>query len=77
MPRTSIPERQWYLLTSKPFKDELAEIELGKQGYEVYRPLAQRLRKQRGKLVKKTESLFPRYLFIALNELTDNWAPIR
>lgn len=77
MPLTSTPERQWYLLTSKPFKDELAEIELGKQGYEVYRPLAQRLRKQRGKLVKKTESLFPRYLFIALNELTDNWAPIR
>lgn len=77
MPLTSVPERQWYLLTSKPFKDELAELKLGKQGYEVYRPLAQRLRKQRGKMIKKTESLFPRYLFIALNEFTDNWAPIR
>lgn len=77
MPLTSPIERQWYCLTSKPFKDELAEIELEKQGYEVYRPLAQRLRKQRGRLVKKTESLFPRYLFIALNELTDNWSPIR
>jgi transcriptional antiterminator RfaH len=70
-------DRQWYLLTSKPFKDELAELELSKQGYEVYRPLAQRLRKQRGRFVKKTESLFPRYLFIALNEFSDNWAPIR
>lgn len=77
MPLTQTIERQWYLLTSKPFKDELAEIELSKQGYEVYRPLAQRLRKQRGRLVKKTESLFPRYLFIALSELADNWAPIR
>ncbi|WP_298607923.1 transcription/translation regulatory transformer protein RfaH [uncultured Thiothrix sp.] len=77
MSLTSAPKRQWYLLTSKPFKDELAEVELGKQGYEVYRPLAQRLRKQRGKMITKTESLFPRYLFIALNELTDNWAPIR
>ncbi|HPY39465.1 MAG TPA: transcription/translation regulatory transformer protein RfaH [Thiolinea sp.] len=77
MSLTSPTDRQWYLLTSKPFKDELAEIELNNQGYEVYRPLAQRLRKQRGKLVKKTESLFPRYLFIALSEFTDNWAPIR
>lgn len=77
MPLSQPIERQWYLLTSKPFKDELAEIELSKQGYEVYRPLAQRLRKQRGKLVKKTESLFPRYLFIALSELADNWSPIR
>lgn len=77
MSLTSSNDRQWYLLTSKPFKDELAEVELTNQGYEVYRPLAQRLRKQRGKMVTKIESLFPRYLFIALNEISDNWAPIR
>ncbi len=69
--------RQWYLLTSKPHKDALAEEELCKQGYEVYRPLAQRLRKRREKMVKVVESLFPRYMFIHLNTLDDNWAPIR
>ena len=71
-------QRNWYLLTSKPHKDAEAEMQLRNQNYEVYRPLAQRLRKQRGKMVKKTESLFPRYLFIHLdNGVADNWAPIR
>lgn len=71
-------QRDWYLLTSKPHKDDLAEFQLRNQGYEVYRPLAQRLRKKRGKMVKTVESLFPRYLFIHLdNGVADNWAPIR
>jgi len=70
-------ERHWYLLTSKPHKDALAEEHLNRQGYNVYRPLAQRLRKRRGKMIKVVESLFPRYLFVHLNTLDDNWAPIR
>ena len=69
--------RQWYLLTSKPHKDELAEEHLLRQGFEVYRPLAQRLRKRRGKMVTSIESLFPRYMFVHLDKLSDNWAPIR
>ncbi len=72
-----LEHKNWYLLSSKPHKDELAELQLANQGYEVYRPLAQRLRKRRGKMVKTIESLFPRYMFICLDRLTDNWAPIR
>lgn len=70
-------QRQWYLLSSKPHKDQFAQQQLVNQGYEVYRPLAQRLRKRRGKMIKVTESLFPRYMFIRLDTLADNWAPIR
>lgn len=71
-------ERSWFLLQSKPHKDELAEAHLRNQDYEVYRPLAKRLRKQRGKMVKVTESLFPRYMFIYLDQgIEDNWGPIR
>ncbi len=69
--------KNWYLLSSKPHKDALAEEQLLNQGYEIYRPLAQRLRKRRGKMLKVTESLFPRYMFINLDTLDDNWAPIR
>ncbi|WP_020558064.1 transcription/translation regulatory transformer protein RfaH [Thiofilum flexile] len=69
--------KQWYLLTSKPHKDALAEHHLVNQGYSVYRPLAQRLRTRRGKQETVVESLFPRYLFIELNRIDDNWAPIR
>ena len=71
-------ERNWFLLTSKPQKDELAEMHLRNQHYEVYRPLAQRLRKRGNKMVSTIESLFPRYLFIHLDSgIHDNWAPIR
>ena len=67
----------WYVLTSKPRQEAYAEEQLNNQGYITYRPLAIRERRRRGKLVKVTESLFPRYLFINLNRVDDNWAPIR
>ena len=69
--------KSWYVLTSKPKQDEKAEYNLLNQGYEVYRPLAKRLRKYRGKMIEREESLFPRYLFISLDTVNDNWAPIR
>jgi transcriptional antiterminator RfaH len=70
-------EKKWWLLTTKPHKDAYAEEQLVNQGYDVYRPLAKRLRKRRGKMKVTLESLFPRYLFIQLDELNDNWSPIR
>lgn len=74
---STLSQKIWYLLSSKPHKDAQAEEQLIRQEYEVYRPLAQRLRKRRGKMVKLTESLFPRYMFIQLDKVEDNWAPIR
>ena len=69
--------KHWYLLTSKPQNDAYAETHLINQGYEVYRPLAKRLRKRRQKVAEVIESLFPRYLFIHLDRTSDNWSPIR
>jgi len=69
--------RQWFLIMAKPNQDERAHVNLQRQGYEVYRPLARVPKKQRGKRVVIVESLFPRYLFIHLQQLLDNWAPIR
>jgi len=69
--------RAWYLLTSKPRQDAYAEEQLNNQGYVTYRPLAVKKGRHRGKLTKLTESLFPRYLFIKLSRVEDNWAPIR
>lgn len=69
--------KQWYALMSKPQKDAYAEEQLNNQGYNTYRPLAMRERRRRGKIIKVTESLFPRYLFINLDAVNDNWAPIQ
>ncbi len=69
--------KKWYLLTAKPHKDNIAEEQLNNQYFETYRPLARRMRRRQGKMVESIESLFPRYIFIRLDEGVDNWAPIR
>ncbi len=69
--------KSWYVLTCKPRQDAYAEEQLNNQGYTTYRPLAIREQRRRGKLVKVTESLFPRYMFVELDTERDNWSPIR
>ena len=69
--------KSWYLVYTKPRGEETALANLARQGYEVYFPRVQLMRKrQRGRMAV-VEPLFPRYLFIRLDNQSDNWAPIR
>ena len=54
-----------------------ARDHLERQGYPCYFPtfMAEKMRYRR--IVVKQEPLFPRYLFIHLDELEDNWYPTR
>ena len=66
--------KRWYAAHCKPRQDERAEENLLNQGYEVFRPRV-RIRKN-GKTV--VESMFPRYLFIRLDDQgQEDWSPIR
>ena len=69
--------RSWYLVITKPQSEIKAQANLVRQGYETYLPLVQISRRRNVKIVKRTEALFPRYLFIHLDKETDNWTPIR
>lgn len=68
---------QWYLLQSKPRQAERAQLNLERQGYEVFCPriTVERVQRQRRQLTK--EPLFPNYLFIRLQRWVDNWYPLR
>lgn len=68
---------QWYLIHCKPREDERALENLVRQGYECYRPVSRIERLQHGRKIILLESLFPRYLFIHLDSLENNWYPIR
>jgi len=70
-------QRSWYLVYTKPRQEQLAEENLNRQGYETYLPLVQNTRRRNGRYIKIIESFFPRYLFIHLDCVRDNWAPIR
>jgi transcriptional antiterminator RfaH len=67
----------WYVVHTKPRQEVRALENLEKQGFTCFLPMmqAQKLRAQRVQLV--TEPMFSRYLFIQLDDQTQNWAPIR
>lgn len=69
--------KQWFIVYTKPKREALAGENLRRQGYEFYCPLIQEKRCCRGAWCKITEPLFPRYLFINLEQGQDNFAPIR
>lgn len=66
----------WYLIYSKPQQERLALENLARQGYEAYLPLIRNRRRRGGRYVQAIDPMFPRYLFIHLNDETDNWGPI-
>ncbi|MCK5726376.1 MAG: transcription/translation regulatory transformer protein RfaH [Thiotrichaceae bacterium] len=74
---TPTNDKDWWLLTTKVRKEQYAREQLDNQGYITYLPLTQRSRKNRGKMKITTEPLFPRYVFIQLNQTTDNWGSVR
>lgn len=61
--------KKWYLIQTKPKQEAIATQNLSNQGFNVFHPKA---------IIKnKTVSLFPRYLFIELDDKNQNWTPIR
>ena len=61
--------KKWYLLKTKPRQEKIALANLENQDYDSYCPYAT--------INNKIVVLFPGYLFIYLDETSDNWGPIR
>tara|TARA_B100000745_G_scaffold47039_1_gene28285 strand:+ start:113 stop:586 length:474 start_codon:yes stop_codon:yes gene_type:complete len=60
--------KNWYLLKTKPRQEIIAKQNLKNQGYGSFCPMA--------KINNRLVVLFPGYLFVQLNEKTQNWSPI-
>ena len=67
----------WYLIHTKPKQENTAKENLLRQNYCVYLPVCVIRRRRGGRIKRIVEALFPRYLFIHLDDTTDDWAPIR
>ncbi len=61
--------KNWYLIKTKPQQESIATLNLANQGLNVFFP--------KTVIKNKTTPLFPGYLFIKLNDKTQNWTPIR
>ena len=67
----------WYVVHTKPRQEGRALENLQNQGFTCFLPTmqVQKLRNQRVQVI--TEPMFSRYLFIQLDDTTQNWGPIR
>ena len=72
---SSNPAR-WYLIQTKPRQEARAQEHLQRQAFECYRPVKHG-EKKRGARGPSEEELFPGYLFIRMDQASDNWYPIR
>ncbi|MBD8600020.1 transcription/translation regulatory transformer protein RfaH [Pseudomonas sp. W2Oct36] len=67
---------RWYLIQTKPRQEARAAEHLQRQQFECYRPVKHG-EKKRGSRAPAEEELFPGYLFIHMDQASDNWYPIR
>ena len=69
----------WYLIYTKPRQEERALVNLHAQGFSCYLPQFNQQKMRRGKLVDLMEPLFPRYLFVQLEQglHAKSWGSIR
>lgn len=69
----------WYVVHSKPREERRAFANLANQGYRCYLPERVVASVRRGRRTLRREPLFPRYLFIELDDTLEarSWAPIR
>ena len=68
---------RWYLIQTKPRQEARAQEHLQRQHFECYRPLKVSEAKKRSPRALSEEELFPGYLFIRMDQVHDNWYPIR
>jgi transcriptional antiterminator RfaH len=68
---------RWYVIQCKPREERRALENLERQGFSCYLPVLTGEKFRQGAKCDVLEPLFPAYLFIHLNELSDNWHPIR
>ncbi|MBT8097920.1 MAG: transcription/translation regulatory transformer protein RfaH [Gammaproteobacteria bacterium] len=67
--------RSWYLIYSKSRQEKTAFCNLSRQGFTVYFPQIRRTSASRKE--GAIEPMFPRYLFIQLDDDGENWSTLR
>lgn len=68
---------RWRAVFCKPRAEQRARMHLINQGFEVFLPQVRSRRRRRGRDRLQIEPMFPRYLFVALADLRQDWGPIR
>lgn len=68
---------RWYVVQTQVNGEARAASNLLRQGYEIYLPLYLKRRKHARKLDLVPKPLFPRYLFVAIDMVSQRWHSIQ
>jgi transcriptional antiterminator RfaH len=68
---------RWYVIHSKPSAEAVAQVNLERQGYHVYLPRLVQSVLWRQRRRERIVPLFPRYLFLRLQEGSQPLGPVR
>jgi transcriptional antiterminator RfaH len=74
---TETTHQAWYVVHTKPRQETRALENLQNQGFTCFLPTLQVQKLRNQKVQTITEPMFSRYLFIQLDDQTQNWGPIR
>jgi transcriptional antiterminator RfaH len=66
----------WFAVYTQPQKEALAAQHLENQGFAVYLPRYQKMRRHAGKAEIVAVPLFPRYLFAGIDLQTQRWRSV-
>lgn len=67
---------QWYLVQIKPNSYRIAMRNLEQQGFLVFNPVHEELRRYKSKLRSELRPLFPGYMFVSFNPDSAPWRAI-
>ncbi len=67
---------KWYVVRTKPNREELARCHLERQRFQVYLPQTINIIKHARKTQRVKRPLFPGYLFLHLTSIEENWVTI-
>lgn len=68
--------RRWYLIHTKPAGERAAQVQLERQDYRTYLPRLLQTVRRKGQARARVAPLFPRYLFLNLDEGRQCLAPV-
>ena len=68
--------KKWFAVHTKPRQEELATLHYIRQGFAVYSPKVQNIRRHARKTERVLRPLFPGYIFLHLCSGEENWTAI-
>ena len=68
---------RWHVVHTRPYAEEQAASHLMHQGYSIYLPRYLKRRRHARRIEIVPAPLFPRYLFVAIDRMTQHWRSIQ